>query len=47
MRVAIKFLTALVALPIVLSQMPANALPYDPYPWCAEYSAGNGGGGHL
>lgn len=45
MRVAIKFLTALVALPIVLSQVPANALPYDPYPWCAEYSAGNGGGG--
>lgn len=45
MRVAIKFLTALVALPIVLSQVPAKALPYDPYPWCAEYSAGNGGGG--
>ena len=21
----------------VLAQAPANALPYDPYPWCAVY----------
>jgi hypothetical protein len=23
----------------------ANALPYDPYPWCAEYGGGGRGGG--
>src|SRR5512132_4206264 len=40
MRLAVKVILALVALPTVLSQVPANALPYDPYPWCAEYSAG-------
>jgi Protein of unknown function (DUF3551) len=27
------------------TQTPARALPYDPYPWCADYSSANGGGG--
>jgi len=46
MRFSIRILAALtVALPVTLSNAPANALPYDPYPWCADYSAGNGGGG--
>ena len=45
MRFSIKILAVLVVLPVVLSKAPANALPYDPYPWCADYSAGNGGGG--
>jgi hypothetical protein len=45
MRFSIRILAMLVVLPVVLSKAPANALPYDPYPWCADYSAGNGGGG--
>lgn len=45
MRFSVKLFAALVILPIVLSKAPANAFPYDPYPWCADYSAGNGGGG--
>ena len=46
MRFSIRILAALaVTLPVTLSAAPANALPYDPYPWCADYSAGNGGGG--
>lgn len=45
MRFSIKILAVLVVLPVVLSKAPANALPYDPYPWCADYSAGNAGGG--
>ena len=46
MRFSIRILAALaVLLPVTLSIAPANALPYDPYPWCADYSAGNGGGG--
>ena len=28
---------------LLAAQTPAGALPYDPYPWCAQYS-GNGGG---
>jgi len=32
-----------VVVPLVLTQTPANALPYDPYPWCAEYDARVGG----
>jgi hypothetical protein len=44
MPFSIRILAALaVALPV--SNAPANALPYDPYPWCVDYSAGNGGGG--
>ena len=46
MRFSIRILAALaVVLPVTLSTAPANALPFDPYPWCADYSAGNGGGG--
>jgi hypothetical protein len=42
MRFSIRILAALaVALPVTLSNAPANAVPYDPYPWCADYSAGN------
>jgi hypothetical protein len=26
-----------------LMQSPASALPYDPYPWCAQYSGRSGG----
>jgi hypothetical protein len=35
------------AVPAVLTQAPARAyeMPYDPYPWCANYAAGTGGGG--
>ena len=46
MRYSIRILAALaVVLPVTLSNAPASALPYDPYPWCADYSAGNSGGG--
>ena len=38
MRFATKVVTALVVVPVVLTQTSANALPYDPYPWCAFYS---------
>ena len=27
----------------VLAQAPASALPYDPYPWCANYGGRFGG----
>ena len=43
MQKAIVIISTALAL-VVLTQTPANALPYDPYPWCADYSAGNGGG---
>jgi hypothetical protein len=46
MRLPAKIMVAaLVMVPTLLTQKPANALPYDPYPWCAEYSGGRGGGG--
>src|SRR5262245_34984924 len=45
MRFATKVMVALVVVPAVLTHTPANALPYDPYPWCADYSGDNGGGG--
>jgi Protein of unknown function (DUF3551) len=46
MRFETKVMAALVMVPVVLTQTPASAydLPYDPYPWCAQYS-GDGGGG--
>jgi hypothetical protein len=40
MRLGTKVIAVLVAL--VLAQTPANALPYDPYPWCANYDGGRG-----
>jgi hypothetical protein len=45
-RFETKVMAALVFVPVVLTQTPARAydLPYDPYPWCAQYS-GDGGGG--
>jgi len=45
MRFEGKFMAALVMMPAVLTQTAASAynLPYDPYPWCAQYS-GDGGG---
>ena len=40
MPFSIRILAALaVALPVTLSNAPANAQPYDAYPWCADYSA--------
>ena len=46
MRFDSKVMAALAVVPLVLTQTPASAydLPYDPYPWCAQYS-GDGGGG--
>ena len=41
MRLAIMVIAAAL---VMLTHTPANALPYDPYPWCAQYS-GSGGGG--
>jgi hypothetical protein len=35
--------SVLVGVAAVAAQTPAGALPYDPYPWCAQYS-GDGGG---
>lgn len=29
---------------IILTQPSANALPYDPYPWCANYDSRGFGG---
>ena len=48
MPFSIRILAALaVALPVTLSNAPANAQPYDAYPWCADYSPGNGGGSNC
>ena len=48
MRFSIRILAApAVALPVTLSNAPANALPYDPYPGCADYSARNRGGSNC
>jgi hypothetical protein len=38
------FLFALGCVAILLEGPPASALPYNTYPWCAQYS-GDGGGG--
>ena len=45
MRFETKVIAALVVVPVVLTQTPASAydLPYDPYPWCAQYSDSGGG----
>jgi hypothetical protein len=40
-----RFQTRVMTVPAVLTQTPARALPYDPYPWCADYASANGGGG--
>jgi hypothetical protein len=45
MRLGTKVIAALVALTAVLAQTSTNALPYDPYPWCANYDGGKGFGG--
>ena len=44
MRFATKVVTALVVVPVVLTQTSTNALPYDPYPWCANYDSRGFGG---
>jgi hypothetical protein len=38
-------MTSLLAVTALLAQTSANALPYDPYPWCANYDGGKGFGG--
>jgi hypothetical protein len=43
MRFGTKVMAGLVMMPVLLTQTPASALPYDPYPWCAEYSDGDSG----
>src|SRR5262245_51791772 len=43
MRFETKVMAALVAVPVVLTQTAASALPYDPYPWCALYTGKLGG----
>jgi len=40
------FLVALVAL-TAMTQNPASALPYDPYPWCANYESRGFGGSNC
>jgi Protein of unknown function (DUF3551) len=41
-RTAKVMVAALVVLPTLLTQNPSNALPYDPYPWWAQYSGSAG-----
>jgi len=44
MRITAKVMIgALVVVPSLLTQTPANALPYDPYPWCAVYGGSMSG----
>jgi Protein of unknown function (DUF3551) len=43
MRFVTKLIAVLVLFPALLTQTSANALPYDPYPWCAQYSGSAGG----
>jgi hypothetical protein len=40
MRFGTKLVAALTIVVAVLAQKSANALPYDPYPWCANYDGG-------
>jgi len=42
MRCVTKVMAALGVVPVMLTQTPASALPYDPYPWCAEYAPSMG-----
>ena len=44
MRLGTKVIAVLVALTALLIQHPVNALPYDPYPWCANYDSKGFGG---
>jgi hypothetical protein len=44
MRFETRVMAALVIILAVLTQTAASALPYDPYPWCAQYSGSAGGG---
>jgi hypothetical protein len=39
MRFGTKLVAALIIVGAVLAQKSANALPYDPYPWCANYDS--------
>ena len=43
MRFGTKLIAALVIVPAVLTQTPTNALPNDPYPWCAVYGGSMSG----
>ena len=45
MRFVTKVMAALVVVLVILTQTPATALPCDNTRWCADYSAGMGGGG--
>ena len=47
MHFGTEVMAALVVVPVVLTQTPASALPYDPYPWCALYSNDEGGGSNC
>jgi hypothetical protein len=44
MRLKIIVLSTLLLSTTALAPKPANALPYDPYPWCAVYGGMFGGG---
>jgi hypothetical protein len=46
MRSATRFIVAFVAL-TAMAQTPANALPHDPYPWCANYDSHGFGGSNC
>src|SRR5262245_6310724 len=43
MRFVTKVMAAIVVVPAVLTQTPANALPCDNTRWCAQYSGAAGG----
>jgi hypothetical protein len=47
MRFDTTVMAALVVVPLILTQTPASALPYDPYPWCALYTNDEGGGSNC
>jgi hypothetical protein len=46
MRSATRFIVAFVAL-TAMAQTSANALPHDPYPWCANYDSNGFGGSNC
>ena len=46
MRSGTKFIVALIAL-TAMTQTSANALPYDPYAWCANYDSRGFGGSNC
>ena len=43
MRIRTIILATLALSSTALAQAPASALPYDPYPWCANYGGRLGG----